>query len=215
MLTALPPCYQPPLTGRTGTFLVVEGISGSGKSTLTRLLSQRIDAPTLHVLPAPLSSLSGYVNDHGGTLTQFAFYLAGALDAADTVRRRLVGGDMITDRWVNSVIANHAAVNSLDLETVREAFAPFLTYLPVPDLTVYLETSEQELRRRMATRPDRSPQDRLLVRRPGLLPAVQEFYRSLAADDPTAVTLATDGHSPEELAEQIALLLESRRVATR
>ncbi|PWI45369.1 AAA family ATPase [Streptomyces sp. ICBB 8177] len=206
----LPACYQPPVTGRHGRLLVLEGISASGKSTLTRLLADRLDAATLHMVPEPLSSLSGYVNDHGGALTQFAFYLTGALDAADTVRRRLVAGNMVTDRWVNSIIANHTAVNSLDLEAVLAAFTPFLPYLPAPDLTVYLETSEKELLRRMADRPDRSPQDRLLVRRPGLMHRVRALYRMLAAVDPTAVTVITDGKTPEELADEIYALLEER-----
>ncbi|GLY33463.1 deoxynucleoside kinase [Kineosporia sp. NBRC 101731] len=212
-MVELPSCYQPPITSRVAPFLAVEGISGSGKSTITNLLTGRLDASYLHMLPKPLSTMSGYVNDHGGTLTQWAFYLAGALDAGDTVRHTLASAPMVTDRWVNSVIANHTAVNSLDLNTVREMFAPFLRYLPVPDLTIYLETSEEELLRRFHSRPDRTPQDRLLVRRPGLLTTVMDYYRRLAAEDPTAVTITTDGHTPEELTEQIALLLETRRVA--
>lgn len=210
MIPELPACYQPPVTGRHGRLLVLEGISGSGKSTLARLLAERLDADTLHVVPEPLSTLSGYINDHGGALTQFAFYLTGALDAADTVRRRLVAGNMVTDRWVNSVIANHTAVNNLDLESVLAAFAPFLAYLPAPDLTVYLETSEKELLRRMANRPNRSPQDRLLVRRPGLVQRVRELYRMLGAVDPTGVQVTTDGKPPEELAEEIHGLLEAK-----
>ncbi len=209
----LPTCYQPPVTGRHGVLLVLEGISGSGKTTLAGLLAERLDAETLHVVPQPLSTLSGYVNDHGGPLTQFAFYLAGALDAADTARHRLVSGNLVTDRWVNSIIANHTAVNSLDLDAVLAMLAPYLSYLPQPDLTVYLETSERELRRRMETRPQRSPQDRLLIRRPGLLPRVQELYRLLAATDPTAVHLITDGSTPGELAAEIQIMLEARRAS--
>lgn len=215
MIPDLPAGYQPPVTGRRGVLLVIEGVSGSGKTTLAELMAKRLDADTLHVLPQPLSSLSGYINDHGGPLTQFAFYLAGALDAADTARHRLVSGNLVTDRWVNSVIANHTAVNTLDLDTVRSAFAPFLPYLPRPDLTVYLETSEKELRRRMEDRPGRTPQDRLLIRRPGLLPRVQELYRLLAATDPTAAHLTTDGHSSTELADEITTLLEARRAQAR
>jgi len=214
VITDLPACYQPPVTGRHGVLLAIEGVSGSGKTTLADLMAKRMDAENLHVLPQPLSSLTGYINDHGGPLTQFAYYLAGALDAADTARHRLVSGNLVTDRWVNSVIANHTAVNTLDLDTVLSAFAPYLPYLPRPDLTVYLETSEKELRRRMEDRPERSPQDRLLIRRPGLLPRVQELYRLLAATDPTAVHLITDGHSPAELADEITTLLEARRAET-
>ncbi|MDH6579510.1 AAA family ATPase [Kitasatospora sp. MAP5-34] len=209
----LHPCYQPPVTGRNGALLVLEGISGSGKSTLTRLLAARLGADAMHVIPKPLAGLIGYVNDHGGALTQFAFHLAGALDSADFARRRLVSGNLIADRWIASVIVNHAAVNRLDLDVAIAAFSPYLGYLPRPDLTVYLETSEKEIRHRMDTRPHRAATDRFLARRPGLLPHVQELYRLFAATDPTGVQISTDGRTPEELAEEIHTLLEDSRRA--
>ncbi|MFD0403826.1 dTMP kinase [Kitasatospora sp. NPDC127116] len=211
----LHPCYQPPITGHNGALLALEGISGSGKSTLTRLLADRLGAQTLHVIPRPLSSLIGYVNDHGGALTQFAFHLTGALDAADTARRALVSGNLVADRWSASVVVNHAAVNQLDLEVAAGAFRPYLGYLPRPDLTVYLETSEKEIRRRMDTRPARAATDRFLARRPALLSHVQELYRLFAATDTTGVPISTDGRTPEELAEEIHSLLEDRRAQSR
>ncbi|MDH6143283.1 MULTISPECIES: dTMP kinase [Kitasatospora] len=215
MTNELPACYQPPLTGRDGSLLALEGISGSGKSTLTALLAERLGAETLHVIPQPLSTLIGYVNDHGGALTQFAFHLTGALDAADYARHRLVSGNLIADRWIGSVVVNHAAVSNLDLDVVVTMFSPYLAYLPKPDLTVYLETSEKEIRHRMETRPRRAPQDRFLTRRLSLLSHVQELYRLFAASDPTGVQITTDGRTPEELAEEIHLRLESGRAQSR
>ncbi|WP_035841311.1 dTMP kinase [Kitasatospora azatica] len=208
MSPGLHPCYQPAVTGRNGALLVLEGISGSGKSTLTRLLADRLAADTMHVIPKPLAGLIGYVNDHGGALTQFAFHLAGALDSADFARRRLVSGNLIADRWIASVIVSHAAVNNLDLDVATAAFSPYLGYLPRPDLTVYLETSEKEIRHRIETRPHRATTDRFLTRRPGLVPHIQELYRLFAATDPTGAQISTDGRTPEELAEEIHALLE-------
>jgi len=43
---------------------------------------------------------------------------------------------------------------------------------------------------------------------------VQELYRLLAATDPTAIHLITDGSTPEELACEIHDLLERRRAQT-
>nr|WP_255519108.1 AAA family ATPase [Kitasatospora sp. SID7827] len=193
----------------------MEGISGSGKSTLSGLLAQRLGAEVLHVIPNPLAGLIGYVNDHGGTLTQFAFHLAGLLDGADSARRALVSGSLVADRWTGSVVVNHAAVNQLDLEVAAAQFAPYLGYLPRADLTVYLETSEKEIRHRMETRPARPATDRFLVRRPQLLPRVQELYRRFAATDPTGIAISTDGRSPDELTEEIHALLEVRRAQPR
>ncbi|MEU7021651.1 hypothetical protein ABZ990_13455 [Streptomyces sp. NPDC046203] len=209
------PCYRPPVSRRNGVFLVLEGVSGSGKSTLARLLADQLAADTLHVVPRPLADLAGYISDHGGALTQFAFHLAGALDSADFARRRLAGGSLVADRWIGSVIVNHAAVNQLDLEVAVAAFRPYRGYLPTPDLTVYLETSEKEIRHRMESRPPRAATDRFLVRRPALLPYIQDLYRRFAATDPTGVSVGTDNRTPEELAGEIRSLLEDRRAPSR
>lgn len=195
--------------------MAVEGVSGSGKSTLARLLANRLAARTLHVMPPPLKFLAGYINQHGTPLTQFAFYLAGVLDAADTIREHLAVGNIVTDRYVNSFIANHTAVNNLNLEAVTGLAAPFMAHLPRPNLTVYLDVSEAELRRRMEIKPDFSKSDRLLLEREGLLDQVQGLYRQLAAHDPTAVHVKTDGRTPEELAEEVHNLLETAHAQPR
>jgi len=48
---------------------------------------------------------------------------------------------VVADRYVNSIIANHAAVYNLPNPAVTAAIAPFRRYFTVPDVTVYLHAS--------------------------------------------------------------------------
>jgi thymidylate kinase len=134
--------------------IVREGISGSGKSTLAALQADRPSGRPFHTVPAPVSDLQPYINANARPLAQLAFYLAGVLHASDLARDALMYGHVIADRYLNSVIANHAAVHQLATDTVANVIASFTSYLIVPDLTVSLHTSPTELARRMHARPD-------------------------------------------------------------
>lgn len=200
----LPAAYQPAAMPRSGIFVVLEGISGSGKSTLAAHLAARLDCHSFHTVPAPVSDLQPYINANARTLPQLAFYLAGALHAADLARQALQHGHAVADRYVNSVIANHAAVHGLDNATVTATIAPFTGYLTQPDLTVYLHTDLDELTARMAAKPDQTASDRDLIADRALLRRLQERYDQVAATDPTAYHLHTDGRTPDQLANHLA-----------
>lgn len=203
----LPSSYEPmPYDGAQETFLVLEGVSGIGKSTLAELLAARLDATSLHTLPAPHSAWSSQVNGHLNALPQFAFYLSGALHAADSVRRCRSTGPVVADRYVSSVIACHSAVHGVPLAVVARLLEPFHPYLEPPDHTFYLRCSEQTLRDRMAAKATGSlltPDDAELFDVPGRLARLQDNFEAVAAADPTAVVLDTDGKTPGELADLI------------
>jgi thymidylate kinase len=199
--------YQPAATSRAGLFIVLEGISGSGKSTLARLLATRLRGRHFHTVPAPVSDLQPYINASARPLPQLAFYLAGVLHASDLARDALRDGHAIADRYLNSVIANHAAVHGLANDTVTAVIAPFASYLAIPDLTIYLHTSPHELARRMQAKPDQTRSDHDLLTDPGLLQRLQDRYDQIAATDPTARHLHTTGRSPAELADLMTAML--------
>jgi thymidylate kinase len=199
--------YQPAITGKAGLFIVLEGISGSGKSTLAALLADRLSGRHFHTVPAPVSDLQPYINANARPLAQFAFYLAGVLHASDLARHALQHGHVIADRYLNSVIANHAAVHQLTNDTVADVIAPFTSYLIVPDLTIYLHTSPTELARRMHAKPDQTRSDHDLLTDPRLLQRLQDRYDQIAATDPTARHLHTTSRSPAALADIITAML--------
>jgi thymidylate kinase len=201
------PAYQPTVTGSAGLFIVLEGISGSGKSTLAALLADRLSGKHFHTIPAPVSDLQPYIKANAKPLAQLAFYLAGVLHASDLAREGLQHGHVIADRYLNSVIANHAAVHQLANDTVAAVIAPFASYLVVPDLTLYLHTSRAELARRMRAKPDQRRSDHDLLSDPGLLQRLQDRYDQIAASDPTARHLQTTSRSPSALADIITTML--------
>jgi dTMP kinase len=204
--------YRPGAAGRAGLFIVLEGISGSGKSTLARLLAGRLRGRHFHTVPAPVSGLQPYINASARPLPQLVFYLAGVLHASDLARDALHDGYAIADRYLNSVIANHAAVHGLDNDTVAAVIAPFTGYLAVPDLTIYLHTSPAELARRMHAKPDQTRSDHDLLTDPALLQRLQDRYDQIAAADPTARHLHTTGRTPGELARIITAMLPAMTV---
>jgi thymidylate kinase len=199
--------YQPAIVRPAGLFIVLEGISGSGKSTLAALLADRLRGRYFHTVPAPVSDLQPYINATARPLAQLAFYLAGVLHASDLARDAMHDGHAIADRYVNSVIANHAAIHGLTNNTVAAVIAPFTSYLAVPDLTVYLHTSPRELARRMRAKPDQTRSDHDLLADPDLLQRLQDRYDQIAATDPSARHLQTGGLAPAELADKIAAMI--------
>jgi hypothetical protein len=117
------PAYQPGPAQRKGLFIVLEGISGSGKCTLAVLLAERLGGRHFHTVPAPVSDLRPYISAAARPLPQLAFYLAGALHASDLARDALQHGHAVAGRYVNSVIANHAAAHGLDSVTDPDGLA--------------------------------------------------------------------------------------------
>lgn len=197
--------------GHPGPFAVVEGVSGVGKSTLTRLVAKRLGGTTIHTLTDPHTGWSDVINRELQPLPQFAFYLSGLMHVSDVVRRRLREGPVVADRYASSVVACHAAVARVGLDRVKELIAPFRPYLVAPDVTFYLVSSDRSLRDRMGTKTDVKQDDTDLFDIPGRLALLRKNFQTVADQDPTAVTLPTDGRSPDDLADTIIEHLEERR----
>lgn len=202
LTTPLPPSYLPPRRPASGRFIAVEGASGAGKSTVVALLAERLGAQQLHVMP-PLYSRAHHVNDELLPLPQLAYYLAGLMHAGDLVRESLDGTHMVTDRYAISVIANHAAIYQLPLDAVLTLARPLLSYLPTPEVTIYLRTSAEAIHRRMARKLDFTASDRQLLEQPRLLERVLSNYDTLISADPTGLWVETDRKDPQQIVEYV------------
>ncbi|MFE4827396.1 dTMP kinase [Streptomyces sp. NPDC056672] len=207
---SLPPAYLPlDQDGFPRPVVVLEGVSGIGKTTLADIVTQRLNATSLHTLPLPHSEWSSVANCRLRSLPQLAFYLSGVLHASDSIRRSRMTGPVVADRYVSSVIACHAAVHGIAVETVTKLVEPYRPYLVEPTHTFYLRCAESVLRERMARKRDLKQDDRELFTVPGRLARLFTNFEAVSATDPTAVVIDTDDRTPDELADRIVAQLEA------
>ncbi|MEU8779097.1 thymidylate kinase [Streptomyces sp. NPDC048606] len=186
---------------RQGVFLDLEGVSGIGKSTLARLLATRLKATSLHTLPEPHGTWSR--DPRLRSLPQLALYISGLLHASDRARQALTVGPVIADRYTPSVIACQAAAHGADPADVARLLEPFRPYLLAPDHTFYLVAEEDTLRDRIKGKADVKQDDADLFGVPGRFKQLRENFEAVAATDPTAVVLVTDGLTADQLADAI------------
>ncbi|WOI59626.1 thymidylate kinase [Streptomyces fradiae] len=207
-----PPHPYQPLHHEGGRqpFIVLEGVSGIGKSTLSKALASRLRAFTLHTLPHPHDAWSRTVNGWLRPLPQFAFYLSGALHASDRIRERRATAPVVADRYISSIVACHAAVHRVPIQAVRGLITPFQPYLVAPDLTFYLRCSEASLRERLVMKTDLKQDDTDLLAVPDRLTRLIANFDHVAQLDPSAITLDTDGRSPDELVDAVLRQLAER-----
>ncbi|MFD8967208.1 hypothetical protein ACFV0C_19815 [Streptomyces sp. NPDC059568] len=118
-------------------------------------------------------------------------------------------GPVVADRYVSSVIACHAAVHGVAVETVTRLLEPYRPYLVEPTHTFYLRCAESVLRERMARKHDLKQDDMELFTVPGRLAGLLANFEAVSAADPTAVVIDTDDRTPEELADCVIARLES------
>jgi thymidylate kinase len=208
----LPSAFEP-ITydeDRTEAFVALESPSGFGKSTLAKLLAQRWNGSVIHTLATPHEEWS---QDAGGLkpLPQFAFYLSGLLHVSDRARQALTIGPVIADRYTSSVVACQAAIHGATTTEVDRLIFPFKPYLVVPDVTFYLRCTEETLRNRLQQKPDYKQDDADLFGVPGRFKSLVESFEAVAAEDPTAVMLETDGLAPDDLVHAIASHMETIR----
>ncbi|MGD6755800.1 thymidylate kinase [Streptomyces sp. BH105] len=209
---SLPPAYAPRTYADTGRpFIALEGPSGMGKSTLERLLTRRLRATSLHTLPLPHNYWSKAVNSRLSPLPQLCFYLSGLLHASDCVRTSRTISPVIADRYQSSVLACHAAVHGIPVEQVRHLAAPFLPYIVQPTHTFYLRCPKETLQARMRTKDDLKQDDTDLLTVPGRLDQVLFNFEAVAAQDPSAIWIDTDGKAPDHVAHEIVQTLERTR----
>ena len=118
-------------------------------------------------------------------------------------------GHAVADRYVNSVIANHAAVHCLDNDTVAATITPFANYLVDPDLTVYLRTDVDVISDRLRARPDQTQSDRDLLSERALLERLQSHYDQVASNDSMAYLLHPGDRTAPQLVDEIVALVRA------
>ena len=193
------------MTGERGVFIAFEGGDGAGKSTQVRLLAQRLDAlgrdPVLTRQPGG-TELGRRLRDlvlHGDPMSPRAEALIFAADKAqhvdEVVRPALAAGRVvITDRYTDSSVAYQGAGRDLGAEEVHRLQMWAVDDL-VPDLTVIVDITAEEGRRRRG-----EVHDRLESETDGFHEAVRAHFHDLAAAEPQRYLVVDGTADPDEVA---------------
>lgn len=207
------------MTGERGVFIAFEGGDGAGKSTQVRLLAQRLTAaghaPLLTRQPGG-TELGRRLRDlvlHGDPMTPRAEALIFGADKAqhveEVVRPALSAGNVvITDRYTDSSVAYQGAGRDLGADEVHTLQMWAVGGL-VPDLTVIVDVTAEEGRRRRG-----EVHDRLESEEDAFHEAVREHFHALAATAPERYLVVDGTSEPDDMAElvwsRVGPLLQAR-----
>jgi thymidylate kinase len=202
-------------TGRP--FVVaLEGANGAGKSTVCPLLSRAFAAPVC------LGTDDAWLADAVKTrmirdadwFVSAMFFLSGCCEQMRLLRGR-PEPLIIMDRSLWSTLAVHGATSVERLETLLALLQPVASQIPVPDLTLVLETDFATCQSRVARKRGVARQLDDLTATAAFHGREQEFYRWLARQRPEVQGLPIQQAGPEAVADRAAALIRERVEAYR
>lgn len=185
------------MSNEPGLFLAFEGGDGAGKSTQVRFLAQSFRDAGRQVLVTrqpggtPLGSRIRDLLLHGDHVSPRAEALLFAADKAhhvdEVIRPALRAGDVvITDRYVDSAVAYQGAGRDLGADEIHQLQTWAVDDLR-PDLTIIVDISAEEGRRRRG-----ATQDRLESEADDYHEAVRAHFLAMARGNPERY-LVVDG----------------------
>lgn len=193
----------------TGLFIAFEGGDGAGKSTQVRMLTAALEqadyAVTVTRQPGG-TELGARIRDlvlHGDHVSPRAEALLFAADKAHhvdlVIRPALARGEVvITDRYTDSSVAYQGAGRDLGADEVQEIQMWAVDHL-VPDLTVVVDISAAEGRRRRG-----ATHDRLESEADAFHEAIRAHFLSMAAGHPQRYLVVDGTLPPEEIHDSVA-----------
>ena len=185
-----------------GLFIAFEGGDGAGKSTQVELLREAFEAAgrSVTVTRQPGGTeLGRRIRDlvlHGDHVAPRAEALLFAADKAHHVEQliapALAAGDVVlTDRYTDSSVAYQGAGRALGAQEIQDITMWAVGGL-VPDLTVIVDVSAQEGRRRRG-----DVHDRLESEEDAFHEAIRAHFLAMASGNPQRY-LVVDGTQPAE-----------------
>ncbi|MCE1179637.1 MAG: dTMP kinase [Micrococcales bacterium] len=197
-----------------GLFIAFEGGDGAGKSTQVRMLAEVLRRAGREVLLTRQpggTPLGGQLRDmvlHGGHVAARAEALIFAADKAQHVEELIrpaleQGQAVITDRYTDSSVAYQGAGRDLGAKEIHDLQMWAVDGL-VPDLTVIVDISPEEGRRRRG-----EVHDRLESEADDFHAAVRAHFLDLAAAAPQRYLVVDGTAAPEAIHAQIVARLES------
>ena len=200
-----------------GLFISMEGSDGCGKSTQIKRLLDYLDARGYETVltrepgGCPISEKIREVILSLDSLGMSAecealLYAASRVEHVREVIEPALkcGKIVICDRFLDSSIAYQAYGRELGEAFIRQINEP-ATRLVKPDVTVLLEVSREDAKRRMAAG---APLDRLEIEREDFFQRVAEGYRALKEGEPERVVSIDAGRPIEAVFEDVRAVVD-------
>ena len=200
-----------------GLFIAFEGGDGAGKSTQVSLLREALESVgrTVTVTRQPGGTELGHqIRDlvlHGAHVAPRAEALLFAADKAhhvdQLIRPALDRGEVVlTDRYTDSSVAYQGAGRDLGAQEIHNLNMWAVDEL-VPDLTVVVDISAQEGRRRRG-----KVHDRLEAEEDAFHEAIRAHYLAMAQGNPQRYLVVDGTESPEAIHAAVVERLRSMGV---
>jgi dTMP kinase len=200
-----------------GLFIAFEGGDGAGKSTQVELLRAALEASgrTVTVTRQPGGTRLGQqIRDlvlHGDHVAPRAEALLFAADKAHHVEELIApalraGHVVLTDRYTDSSVAYQGAGRSLGAQEIHDLTMWAVDDL-VPDLTVIVDISAAEGRRRRG-----EVHDRLESEQDDFHEAIRAHFLAMAAGNPQRYLVVDGLAGPDEIHQQVLARLRSMGV---
>ena len=200
-----------------GLFIAFEGGDGAGKSTQVSLLREALESAgrTVTVTRQPGGTELGHqIRDlvlHGAHVAPRAEALLFAADKAhhvdQLIRPALDRGEVVlTDRYTDSSVAYQGAGRDLGAQEIHDLNMWAVDDL-VPDLTVVVDISAQEGRRRRG-----QVHDRLEAEEDAFHEAIRAHYLAMAQGNPQRYLVVDGTEAPEAIHAAVVERLRSMGV---
>lgn len=197
-----------------GLFIAFEGGDGAGKSTQVALLREALETAgrTVTVTRQPGGTdLGREIRDlvlHGAHVAPRAEALLFAADKAhhvdQLIRPALDRGEVVlTDRYTDSAVAYQGAGRDLGAEEIHDLNMWAVDHL-VPDLTVVVDVSAEEGRRRRG-----DVHDRLEAEADAFHQAIRAHYLAMAQGNPERYLVVDGTLAPDAIHAQVVERLQT------
>lgn len=144
-------------------FLVLEGVDGTGKTTIARRISNAIGGQYIKSPPEPFAGIKQHVLETATPTARFTYFLCSNIELSSLAESLMDRTHVVTDRYIWSTLAYHAAIENISPSRLKYLVAPFQKFLIMPDFVVYLTVSREVQLARVKDRSDDTLQLELLL----------------------------------------------------
>ncbi len=192
-----------------GLSVALLGPDGVGKTSVAKELAKLLGANIVKTPGAAWDGLRKLAEQVPPT-ARFMLYAAAVSTSVAVIRKSLLSGNIIWDRYIQCTIAFHSAMGVKDIPYNL----PLLLDVPEPDISIHLTVNPEEARKRIEAREDEDRPDTVIERNSELQARVVKLYRNLADFGLTGnflpVEISTDGKTPPQVAQEIFELMKAR-----